>query len=100
MLTSSSLIPDSSSHRPSSNRNADVIIADSRFLFTSTSDLFSSWSFFSLAFQLVLLHLSAPAVSDSLLAIITAAGQTWPPPDYEQLAQLWTSPLLIQLPSK
>ncbi|KZV42647.1 hypothetical protein F511_24298 [Dorcoceras hygrometricum] len=28
------------------------------------------------------------------------AGSTWPPPDYEQLTQLWTSPLLIQLPSK
>ncbi|KZV18038.1 hypothetical protein F511_31093 [Dorcoceras hygrometricum] len=28
------------------------------------------------------------------------AGSTWPPPDYEQLIQLWTSPLLIQLPSK
>ncbi|KZV46730.1 hypothetical protein F511_36516 [Dorcoceras hygrometricum] len=27
-------------------------------------------------------------------------GSTWPPPDYEQLIQLWTSPLLIQLPSK
>ncbi|KZV49092.1 hypothetical protein F511_43740 [Dorcoceras hygrometricum] len=26
------------------------------------------------------------------------AGSTWPPPDYEQLTQLWTSPLLIQLP--
>ncbi|KZV14067.1 hypothetical protein F511_44476 [Dorcoceras hygrometricum] len=26
------------------------------------------------------------------------AGSTWPPPDYEQLIQLWTSPLLIQLP--
>ncbi|KZV25041.1 hypothetical protein F511_44346 [Dorcoceras hygrometricum] len=25
------------------------------------------------------------------------AGSTWPPPDYEQLTQLWTSPLLIQL---
>ncbi|KZV47779.1 hypothetical protein F511_42037 [Dorcoceras hygrometricum] len=47
MLTSSLLIT------ASSNRNADVIIADSRFLFTSTSDLFSSWSFFSLAFQLL-----------------------------------------------
>ncbi|KZV45481.1 serine/threonine-protein kinase TOR-like [Dorcoceras hygrometricum] len=28
----------------------------------------------------------------------TPAGSTWPPPDYEQLTQLWTSPLLIQLP--
>ncbi|KZV26316.1 hypothetical protein F511_21270 [Dorcoceras hygrometricum] len=28
------------------------------------------------------------------------AGSTWPPPDYEQLTPLWTSPLLIQLPSK
>ncbi|KZV18036.1 hypothetical protein F511_31091 [Dorcoceras hygrometricum] len=28
------------------------------------------------------------------------AGSTCPPPDYEQLIQLWTSPLLIQLPSK
>ncbi|KZV45389.1 hypothetical protein F511_05553 [Dorcoceras hygrometricum] len=36
----------------------------------------------------------------ALLAIITAAGIIWPPPDYEQLTQLWTSPLLIQLPSK
>ncbi|KZV33553.1 calcium-transporting ATPase 13, plasma membrane-type [Dorcoceras hygrometricum] len=26
------------------------------------------------------------------------AGSTWPPPDYEQLTKLWTSPLLIQLP--
>ncbi|KZV50734.1 hypothetical protein F511_09261 [Dorcoceras hygrometricum] len=26
------------------------------------------------------------------------AGSTWPPPDFEQLTQLWTSPLLIQLP--
>ncbi|KZV34396.1 putative beta-1,3-galactosyltransferase 20 [Dorcoceras hygrometricum] len=26
------------------------------------------------------------------------AGSTWPLPDYEQLTQLWTSPLLIQLP--
>ncbi|KZV32654.1 hypothetical protein F511_36385 [Dorcoceras hygrometricum] len=26
------------------------------------------------------------------------AGSTWPPPDYEQLIQLWTSPLIIQLP--
>ncbi|KZV55737.1 hypothetical protein F511_22419 [Dorcoceras hygrometricum] len=26
------------------------------------------------------------------------AGSTWPPPDYEQLTQLWTSPFLIQLP--
>ncbi|KZV46093.1 hypothetical protein F511_24717 [Dorcoceras hygrometricum] len=26
------------------------------------------------------------------------AGSTWPPPDNEQLTQLWTSPLLIQLP--
>ncbi|KZV18500.1 hypothetical protein F511_10250 [Dorcoceras hygrometricum] len=25
------------------------------------------------------------------------AGSTWPPPDKEQLTQLWTSPLLIQL---
>ncbi|KZV15889.1 phosphoinositide phospholipase C 2-like [Dorcoceras hygrometricum] len=25
------------------------------------------------------------------------AGSTWSPPDYEQLTQLWTSPLLIQL---
>ncbi|KZV23773.1 hypothetical protein F511_27699 [Dorcoceras hygrometricum] len=30
--------------------------------------------------------------------IIIDAGSTWPPPDYEQLTQLWTSPLLIQLP--
>ncbi|KZV28077.1 hypothetical protein F511_02163 [Dorcoceras hygrometricum] len=28
------------------------------------------------------------------------AGSTWPSPDYEKLIQLWTSPLLIQLPSK
>ncbi|KZV36735.1 sensory histidine protein kinase [Dorcoceras hygrometricum] len=28
------------------------------------------------------------------------AGSTWPPPDYEQRTQLWTSPLLIQLPFK
>ncbi|KZV26318.1 hypothetical protein F511_21272 [Dorcoceras hygrometricum] len=28
----------------------------------------------------------------------TPAGSTWPPPDYEQLTQLWKSPLLIQLP--
>ncbi|KZV41523.1 hypothetical protein F511_32772 [Dorcoceras hygrometricum] len=34
------------------------------------------------------------------LAIITAAGQICPPPDYEQLTQLWTYSLLIQLPSK
>ncbi|KZV18128.1 hypothetical protein F511_25454 [Dorcoceras hygrometricum] len=34
------------------------------------------------------------------LANITAAGLNWPPPDYEQLTQLWTSSLLIQLPSK
>ncbi|KZV41457.1 hypothetical protein F511_36014 [Dorcoceras hygrometricum] len=27
------------------------------------------------------------------------AGSTWPPPDYEQLTQLWTSPLSIQLPT-
>ncbi|KZV23512.1 hypothetical protein F511_39608 [Dorcoceras hygrometricum] len=26
------------------------------------------------------------------------AGSTWPPPNYEQLTQLWTSPSLIQLP--
>ncbi|KZV40082.1 hypothetical protein F511_26534 [Dorcoceras hygrometricum] len=26
------------------------------------------------------------------------AGSTWPPPNNEQLTQLWTSPLLIQLP--
>ncbi|KZV31875.1 hypothetical protein F511_42958 [Dorcoceras hygrometricum] len=25
------------------------------------------------------------------------AGSTWPPPDNEQLNQLWTSPLIIQL---
>ncbi|KZV40670.1 hypothetical protein F511_32380 [Dorcoceras hygrometricum] len=25
------------------------------------------------------------------------SGSTWPPPDYEQLTQLWTFPLLIQL---
>ncbi|KZV51405.1 hypothetical protein F511_20569 [Dorcoceras hygrometricum] len=37
----------------------------------------------------------SPAFSD-----ITAAGLDWPPADYEQLTQLWTSPLLIQLPSK
>ncbi|KZV54988.1 hypothetical protein F511_35697 [Dorcoceras hygrometricum] len=30
--------------------------------------------------------------------IIIDAGSTWPPPDYEQLTQLWTSSLLIQLP--
>ncbi|KZV24541.1 NAC domain-containing protein 73-like [Dorcoceras hygrometricum] len=34
------------------------------------------------------------------LANITAAGLNWPPTDYEQPTQLWTSPLLIQLPSK
>ncbi|KZV26678.1 hypothetical protein F511_33100 [Dorcoceras hygrometricum] len=28
------------------------------------------------------------------------AGSSWPSPDYEQPTQLWTSPLLIQLPSK
>ncbi|KZV29210.1 hypothetical protein F511_36727 [Dorcoceras hygrometricum] len=37
-----------------------------------------------------------PAGPPSTLAL--AAGSTWPPPDYEQLTQLWTSPLLIQLP--
>ncbi|KZV37557.1 hypothetical protein F511_42877 [Dorcoceras hygrometricum] len=32
------------------------------------------------------------------LVYYAPAGSTWPPPDYEQLIQLWTSPLLIQLP--
>ncbi|KZV39443.1 hypothetical protein F511_13434 [Dorcoceras hygrometricum] len=26
------------------------------------------------------------------------SGSTWPPTDYEQLTQIWTSPLLIQMP--
>ncbi|KZV32060.1 hypothetical protein F511_31341 [Dorcoceras hygrometricum] len=57
-----------------------------------------------LALQLVLIVPAGPTYLSSwfifFLAIITAAGQIWPPPDYEQLTQLWTSPLIIQLPSK
>ncbi|KZV57329.1 hypothetical protein F511_36003 [Dorcoceras hygrometricum] len=47
----------------------------------SSSPLRSSWSIFS-------------------FANITAAGLIWPSPNYEQLTQLWTSLLLIQLLSK
>ncbi|KZV30848.1 hypothetical protein F511_31535 [Dorcoceras hygrometricum] len=39
-------------------------------------------------------------LSSFQLIYCAPAGSTWPPPDYEQLIQLWTSPLLIQLPSK
>ncbi|KZV49934.1 spindle pole body component 110-like [Dorcoceras hygrometricum] len=50
-------------------------------------------------FQLVHLFFSACSWSSSFQLIHFApAGSTWPPPDYEQLIQLWTSPLLIQLP--
>ncbi|KZV35224.1 hypothetical protein F511_43298 [Dorcoceras hygrometricum] len=37
-------------------------------------------------------------LSSFQLIYCAPAGSTWPPPDYEQLIQLWTSPLLIQLP--
>ncbi|KZV36800.1 hypothetical protein F511_09491 [Dorcoceras hygrometricum] len=73
-LTSSLLIPDFSSHR--------------RLVF-----VLHNW-FQTSTVNLLLRTFLQP------LAKITAAGLNWPPPDYEQLTQLWTSPLLIQLPSK
>ncbi|KZV30879.1 hypothetical protein F511_10813 [Dorcoceras hygrometricum] len=56
-----------------------------------------------------MVHLDVPAGSSSSssacswflsfqLIHFAPAGSTWHPPDYEQLTQLWTSPLLIQLP--
>ncbi|KZV40686.1 hypothetical protein F511_19163 [Dorcoceras hygrometricum] len=73
---------------------ADVIIADSRFPFTSTYGFCSS--------QLVPDFYCSSSSSNlsPALANITAAGLNWPLADYEQLTQLWMSPLLIQLPSK
>ncbi|KZV33375.1 hypothetical protein F511_13180 [Dorcoceras hygrometricum] len=88
LLTSSLLLITSSS------RHADVIVADSRLLFTSTSGfVLHNW------FQTSTVHILLRTFLQPL-ANITAAGLNWPPPDYEQLTQLWTSPLLIQFPSK
>ncbi|KZV30878.1 hypothetical protein F511_10812 [Dorcoceras hygrometricum] len=85
----------------------------------------SSADLYALALLLVFLHLlimmSSPMTSSSMVHLdvpagssssssacswflsfqlihFAPAGSTWPPPDYEQLTQLWTSPLLIQLP--
>ncbi|KZV52091.1 hypothetical protein F511_40868 [Dorcoceras hygrometricum] len=53
-----------------------------------------------LMFQLVHLSLLALAAGSyhSNWFIMLQLVQSWPPPDYEQQTQLWTSPLLIQLP--
>ncbi|KZV45562.1 F-box protein [Dorcoceras hygrometricum] len=59
MLTSSLLIT------ASSNRNADVIIADSRFLFASTSDSFTfAQQLINIIWTASELHLHAPAGPD------------------------------------
>ncbi|KZV53559.1 hypothetical protein F511_27108 [Dorcoceras hygrometricum] len=97
---------------------ADVITADSRFLFASIQQLISSTSEHcslllncsssillqqTSQFLLQLVHLFFSPFSSFLsfqLIHYAPAGSTWPPPDNEQLTQLWTSPLLIQLPSK
>ncbi|KZV26311.1 hypothetical protein F511_39817 [Dorcoceras hygrometricum] len=101
----------------SSRIYADVITADSRFIFASIQQLIAFLHtsarlqlfifFFDIflqqtsqsLFQLVHLFFSACSWFLSFQLVHYApAGSTWPPPDYEQLTQLWTSPLLIQLP--
>ncbi|KZV26696.1 nuclear pore complex protein Nup96 [Dorcoceras hygrometricum] len=70
------------------NRYDDVIKAVSRFLSISNADVIVAARSF----------LQASENTIYSLAHITIAGLNWPPPDYEQPTQLWTSPLLIQLP--
>ncbi|KZV24131.1 hypothetical protein F511_22781 [Dorcoceras hygrometricum] len=95
---------------------ADVIIADSSFLFTSTSacataDLSSSADYDDVTDYIIIdgpLRCSSwfpfdvpagPSSSSSAcswflsfqLVHYAPACSTWPPPDYEQLTQLWTS---------
>ncbi|KZV50203.1 Tau class glutathione S-transferase [Dorcoceras hygrometricum] len=66
------------------SRHANVMVAESRYLSISNADRST-------------VHLLLRSFLQSL-ANITAAGPNWPPPDYEQPTQLWTSPLSIQLP--
>ncbi|KZV54113.1 hypothetical protein F511_28872 [Dorcoceras hygrometricum] len=76
----------------------DYIIIDALQLVFSPTDLFLQQSS-QFLFQLVHLFFSACSWFLSFQLIHYApAGSTWHPPDYEQLTQLWTSPLLIQLP--
>ncbi|KZV22925.1 filament-like plant protein 7 [Dorcoceras hygrometricum] len=117
LMTSSTLSAPAelSSSADCDDITADVIIADSRscaslHLLIMISSLMKSSSMVHLdvpagsllMFQLVHLPLLALAAGSLLFQLIhlAPAGSTWPPPDYEQLIQLWMSPLLIQLPSK
>ncbi|KZV38875.1 putative serine/threonine-protein kinase [Dorcoceras hygrometricum] len=102
---------------------ADVIIAVRSFLFTSTTacataDLSSSANYDDVTDYIFIdgplrcsiwfpfdVPAGPPSSSSTCswflsfqLVHYAPAGSTWPPPDYEQLTQLWTSPLLIQLP--
>ncbi|KZV21973.1 hypothetical protein F511_17603 [Dorcoceras hygrometricum] len=82
LLMSSSLRAPAGLYRSSSNLRLFLASVPAGPLIdvpASPPSFFSACSWF-LSFQLV--HY-APA------------GSTWPPPDYEQLTQLWTSPLLI-----
>ncbi|KZV34171.1 hypothetical protein F511_29208 [Dorcoceras hygrometricum] len=56
----------------------------------------NDWLDQTMSYQLI--QTTSFAMHPRLLIHYAPAGSTWPPPDYEQLTQLWTSPLLIQLP--